>query len=61
MVFINRILREFKTLLEKSYSLDNLFSEFVSTDQKEFADNFYLNIKQVQEILAMGGLISYGK
>ena len=61
MVFITRILREFKTLLEKSYSLNNLFSEFVSSDEKKFVDNFYLNIKQFQEILAVGGLISYGK
>ena len=57
MVFITRILREFKTSSERNYLLDNLFSQFVSSDQKDFANNFYLSIEQVKEISEMGHLI----
>ena len=57
MVFITRILREFMTSSERSYLLDYLFSQFVSSDQKDFANNFYLSFQQVKEISDMGHLI----
>ena len=57
MVFITRILREFKTSSERKFLLDYLFSQFVSSDQKDFANNFYLSLQQVKEISEMGHLI----
>ena len=57
MVFITRILREFKTSKERNFLINKLFTQFVSSDVKDFADNFYLNLNQVEEISKMGHLI----
>ncbi len=57
MIFITRILREFKTSLERNLLVDKLFTKFVSSDQKDFAETFYLNFKQVEEISNMGHII----
>ena len=57
MIFITRILREFKTSLERNFLIDNLFKRFVSSDEKDFAANFYLSPEQVQEISDMNHLI----
>lgn len=57
MVFITRILREFKTSSERNHLLNDLFSKFVSSDEKDFANNFYLSLQQVKEISEMGHLI----
>ena len=57
MIFITRILREFKTSLERNFLIDNLFKRFVSSDEKDFAANFYLSFEQVQEISDMNHLI----
>jgi len=57
MVFITRILREFRGTNERKKLSDALFSKFVSVDEKDFANNFYLNIQQVQEIASMNHII----
>ena len=57
MVFITRILREFKGQFERNFLLNKLFSKFVSNDQLDFASNFYLNEINVKEIADMGHLI----
>ena len=57
MVFITRILREFRGNNERKQLCDELFSKFVSADEKDFADNFYLNIQQVRDIENMNHLI----
>ena len=57
MVFITRILREFRGKNERKKLSDALFSKFVSTDEKDFANNFYLNIQQVKEIANMNHII----
>ena len=57
MIFITRILREFKTSFERKFLVDKLFTKFVSSDEKDFSENFYLNLKQVEEISNMGHII----
>ncbi len=57
MVFITRILREFKGKNDRKKLADALFSKFVSNDEKDFANNFYLNIQQVKEIANMKHII----
>ena len=57
MIFITRILREFKAANDRKKLSDALFSKFVSNDEKDFANNFYLNIKQVEEIANMNHII----
>ena len=57
MIFITRILREFKTSLERKLLIDRLFTNFVTSDEKDFAENFCLNFKQVKEISNMGHVI----
>ena len=57
MIFITRILREFKTSIERNLLIDKLFNKFVTSDEKDFADRFYLNLKQVEEISSMGHII----
>ena len=57
MIFITRILREFKTSLERKLLIDRLFTKFVTADEKDFSENFYLNLKQVEEISNMGHII----
>ena len=57
MIFITRILREFKTSLERNLLIDILFTKFVSSDEKDFASNFYLSFNHVEEISDMGHII----
>ena len=57
MVFITRILREFRGNNERKDLSDALFQKFVSKDEKDFANNFYLNIQQVKEIANMNHII----
>lgn len=57
MVFITRILREFKGQTERNFLLNRLFSKFVSNDELDFASNFYLDETNVKEIADMGHLI----
>ena len=57
MVFITRILREFKGQAERNLLLNKLFSKFVSKDELDFASNFYLDETNVKEIADMGHLI----
>ena len=57
MIFITRILREFKSSLERSFLVNKLFTKFVSSDEKDFAYNFYLSLNNVEEISDMGHII----
>ena len=57
MIFITRILREFKTSLDRKFLIDKLFTKFVTSDERDFSDNFYLNVKQVEEISNMDHII----
>ena len=57
MIFVTRVLREFKTYSERTILLDNLFRKFVSSDEKDFANSFYLNNDQVKEISEMDHII----
>ena len=57
MIFITRILREFKGKTDRKNLIDAMFSKFVSNDEKDFANNFYLNIQQVKEIANMNHII----
>lgn len=57
MIFITRILREFKTSFERKLLIDRLFTKFVTRDEKDFSGDFYLNLKQVEEISNMGHII----
>ena len=57
MIFVTRILREFKNNKVRKFLCDELFSKFVSKDEKDFANNFYLNLRQVKEISEMNHLI----
>ena len=57
MIFITRILREFKTSVERKLLIERLFNKFVTSDEKDFSENFYLNFNQVEEISNMGHII----
>ena len=57
MIFITRLLREFRGNDERRNLSDSLFSKFVSTDEKDFANSFYLNIQQVKDISNMNHII----
>lgn len=57
MIFITRLLREFKQSVEREFLIDNLFEKYVSNDEKDFAGSFYLSKKQVEEISKMNHLI----
>lgn len=57
MIFITRILREFKSSIERKLLIDKLFCKFVTIDERDFSENFYLSFNQVDEISKMGHLI----
>ena len=57
MVFITRILREFDDISWRKRILNELFNKYVSSDNDSFANEFYLNKCEVNEILALGHLI----
>lgn len=57
MILITRILREFKTSTERDFLVNKLFSIYVSSDEKDFANSFYLSNENVEEIASMGHII----
>lgn len=57
MVFITRILREGHDVNWRQNTIDDLFKKYVTRDEKNFANEFYLSLDEVYEISKMGHVI----
>jgi peptidoglycan/xylan/chitin deacetylase (PgdA/CDA1 family) len=57
MVFVTRVLREYPDIQWKRNLINELFEKYVSKDSESFSSEFYLNEKDVNEILQMGHIV----
>ena len=54
MVFVTRMLREYKDSKWKRIILNQIFSKYVTKDHEDFSSQFYLNKDNVNEIKSLG-------